>query len=188
MNEQSYLSGHFLIAMPNLQDPNFNRTVTFICEHNANGAFGVVINRQVDADVGEILSQLDISVTENNPYIEKKIFLGGPVEVSRGLVLHSPIGHWGATLVKIGDIAITSSLDIMRAIAHGEAPEKFLLSVGYAGWGPGQLEQEMVENAWLNGPADAKIIFDTPVEERWDAAAALLGIDLSLLSSDVGHA
>ena len=188
MNESSYLSGSFLIAMPNLQDPNFSRTVTFVCEHNAQAAFGIVINRQVDANVGEILQQLNINPVHGNPYMSQKIFLGGPVEVERGLILHSPVGEWGATLVEVNGIGVTSSLDIMRAIAQGEAPEKFIVSVGYAGWGPGQLEQEMGENAWLSGPADSKVIFDTPIEERWNAAAALLGVDLRLLSSDIGHA
>jgi len=188
MSESSNLSGHFLIAMPDLQDPNFNRTVTFICEHNENGAFGIIINRQVDASVGEVLSQLNISPVEGNPYAKNNVFIGGPVEIERGLILHSSEGEWSTTLIEIDGIAVTSSLDIMRAIANGEAPKKFLVSIGYAGWGPGQLEQEIVSNAWLNGPADSKIIFDTPVDERWGAAAALLGVDLTLLSHEVGHA
>ena len=188
MSTSSFLSGHFLIAMPNLLDPNFNQTVTFICEHNAQGAFGIVINRQTDTSIGEVLSQLEITATEGNPSVDSHIFLGGPVEVSRGLVLHSPVGEWAATLVKIDEIAVTSSLDIIRAIGEGEAPEKFILATGYAGWGPGQLEQEMAENAWLNGPADPKVIFETPIEDRWNAAAKLLGVDLRLLSSEVGHA
>ena len=188
MSKISYLSGHFLIAMPNLQDPNFNQTVTFICEHNARGAFGIVINRPLDANVGEILTQLEIEPSDGNPHVGKNVFLGGPVEVSRGLVLHGPAGNWSTTLVKVNNLAVTSSLDVMRAIGSDEAPEKFLLAVGYAGWGPGQLEQEIAENAWLNGVADEKIIFETPVGERWNAAAEMLGVNLSLLSSDVGHA
>lgn len=188
MSESSYLSGNFLIAMPNLQDPNFLRTVTFICEHNAEGAFGIIINRPLEATIGEVLDQLDIKPVATNPYLQHKVFMGGPVETERGLILHKPAGEWKATLVHVGGLAVTSSLDIMRAIAADNPPEKFLVSLGYAGWGAGQLEQELAENAWLYGPADPAIIFDMPVAKRWDAAARLLGVDLTLLSSDVGHA
>lgn len=188
MTDASYFKGHFLIAMPSLQDPNFTQSVTFLCEHNAEGAFGLVINHETDATVAEVLGQLNISSDENNPYLNRKIFLGGPVEVERGLILHTPIGEWESTLCQHNDIAVTSSLDIMRAIGKDQAPEKFLVCLGYAGWGPGQLEQEMAQNSWLSGPADKKIIFDTPVTKRWQAAASLLGVDLNLLSSDVGHA
>lgn len=174
--------------MPNLQDPNFLRTVTYICEHNEKGAFGVVINRPLEARVHEILDQLSIPYDEDNEYVKQNIFMGGPVELERGLILHSPVGNWDSTLVAREDIGLTSSLDIMRAIANNEPPEDFFVMLGYAGWGEGQLEQEIIENAWLHGPADKKIIFNTPVPERWEAAAKLLGVDLSLLSNDVGHA
>ena len=188
MTDTLYLSGHFLIAMPNLQDPNFLRTVTYICEHNEKGAFGVVINRQVDAKISEILEQLDIPYDAKNEHANKNVFVGGPVEVERGLILHNPVGEWNSTLVSHDNIGLTSSLDIMRAIAHNEAPENFHVMLGYAGWGAGQLEQELAENAWLYGPADKDIIFNLPPSQRWDAAAKLLGIDISLLSNDIGHA
>jgi len=188
MSDSSFLSGYFLIAMPNLQDPNFLRSVTYICEHNADGAFGIVINRPLEATIGEILAQLDIKPVANNPYLQQKVFMGGPVEMERGLILHKPEGDWKATLVKIDGMAVTSSLDIMRAIAADDPPDKFLVSIGYAGWGAGQLEQELADNAWLYGPADPSIMFDLPVAQRWDAAARLLGVDLTLLSSDIGHA
>ena len=188
MKETSFLTGHFLIAMPNLQDPNFLRTVTYVCEHNEKGAFGVVINRQLDAKVGEILDQLSISYDDENALVEKNVFVGGPVEVERGLILHSPVGNWDSTLVSNGSIGLTSSMDIMRSIGDDEAPEHFFVVLGYAGWGAGQLEQELGENAWLHGPADKDIIFNLPPSQRWDAAAKLLGIDISLLSTDIGHA
>ena len=188
MTDSSYLKGHFLIAMPSLQDPNFIQSVTFICEHNAEGAFGLVINHETDATIAEVLEQLNIQSDEANPYLEQKVFLGGPVEVERGLILHRPIGNWGSTICQCDDIAVTSSLDIMKAISKEQAPENFMVCLGYAGWGAGQLEQEMVDNAWLSGPADHEIIFKTPVSERWQAAASLLGVDLSRLSSDIGHA
>ncbi|MDH5257448.1 MAG: YqgE/AlgH family protein [Gammaproteobacteria bacterium] len=188
MTETSYLTGHFLIAMPNLQDPNFLRTVTYVCEHNEKGAFGVIINRQLDARISEILDQLSIPYEETNEHVSKNVYMGGPVEVERGLILHSPVGNWESTLVSHEDIGLTSSLDIMRAIAENEPPEQFFVVLGYAGWGAGQLEQELGENTWLHGPADKNIIFNMLPSQRWDAAAKLLGIDISLLSSDVGHA
>lgn len=188
MTDTSFLTGNFLIAMPNLQDPNFLRTVTYICEHNEKGAFGVVINRELDAKIPEILDQLSIIYDENDEIVEKNVYVGGPVEVERGLILHSPVGSWESTLVSHDDIGLTSSLDIMRAIAGESPPDDFLVVLGYAGWDGGQLEEELAANTWLYGPADKDIIFNLPVSERWDAAAKLLGIDLSLLSTDIGHA
>ncbi|MDH3325296.1 MAG: YqgE/AlgH family protein [Gammaproteobacteria bacterium] len=188
MTETSYLTGHFLIAMPNLQDPNFLRTVTYICEHNEKGAFGVVINRQLDAKITEILQQLSMPYDESNEHVTNNVFVGGPVEVERGLILHSPVGNWDSTLVAHEEIGLTSSLDIMRSIAENAPPEQFFVMLGYAGWDAGQLEQELADNSWLHGPADKDIIFNMPISQRWDAAAKLLGIDISLLSSDVGHA
>jgi len=174
--------------MPNLQDPNFLRTVTYICEHNDKGAFGVVINRELDADIAELLGQLSIPYDKDNELVKKKVFVGGPVEVERGLILHSPVGHWQSTLVSHDDIGLTSSLDIMKAIVSDAPPEQFFVVLGYAGWDAGQLEAELAANAWLHGPADKDIIFNMPPSQRWEAAAKLLGINLSLLSTDIGHA
>lgn len=188
MNTNSSFKGHFLIAMPNLLDPNFVKSVTFICEHNQDGAFGLVINNETDATVGEVFAQLDIESRPDNPYIEQKVFVGGPVDTERGLILHRPVGNWASTICQNDDLGVTSSLDILRDIADDKAPEDFMICLGYAGWGAGQLEEEIAANAWLNGPADYDIIFKTPVLDRWQAAAGLLGVDLSLLSSDVGHA
>lgn len=188
MSEISYLSGHFLIAMPNLLDPNFLRTVTYICEHNADGAFGIVINRELDADISEIFQELNLEWSDDNPYVEQKVFAGGPVDVERGLVLHKPVGQWKSTIIKNDDLAVTSSLDILSAISQNNAPDQFMVALGYAGWGAGQLEQELSANAWLNGPADTEIIFETAVNQRWEKAAQLLGVDLSLLSNEIGHA
>ena len=188
MTNNSYLTGHFLIAMPGLQDPNFLRTVTYICEHNDKGAFGVVINRELNAKVSEVLDQLTIPYDENNELVGKSVFVGGPVEVERGLILHSPVGSWESTLVSNDDIGLTSSLDIMKAIVSDSPPDQFFIVLGYAGWDAGQLEEELATNAWLHGPADKDIIFNLSPEKRWDAAAKLLGVDLSLLSTDIGHA
>lgn len=187
MVPSTQLTGHFLIAMPNLADPNFFHTVTYMCEHTPAGAMGLVINRPTELTLGELAEQLNIEVTEAE-MMHIPIYQGGPVQTDRGFVLHQPVGEWDNTLQIAPNVALTMSQDILEAIAQGVGPERFLIMLGYAGWGEGQLEEELAANAWLNGPADMPIIFDTPAESRWNAAAAHLGVELSLLSSDVGHA
>jgi putative transcriptional regulator len=189
MTEASRLSlrNHLLIAMPSLEDPNFFHTVTYICEHNAEGALGIVINRPTDISLAELLQQLDIS-PEPTVDTTTSIFEGGPVHHEHGFLLHTPIGHWNASLPVTEQVALTTSRDILEAIAQGDGPERYLVALGYAGWGPGQLEEELAANAWLSGPATLSLLFDTPEEKRWEEAAALLGVDLHLLSSDTGHA
>ena len=187
MVPSTQLTGQFLIAMPNLADPNFFHTVTYMCEHTPAGAMGLVINRPTELTLGELAEQLNIEVTEADT-LHIPIFQGGPVQTDRGFVLHQPVGEWDNSLQIAPNVALTMSQDILEAIAQGVGPEKYLIMLGYAGWGEGQLEEELAANAWLNGPADMTIIFDTAAESRWNAAAAHLGIELSLLSSDVGHA
>ncbi len=187
MAPTSYLTNHFLIAMPTLQDPNFARTVTFICEHNDDGAMGIVINRPLDLHLGDVLSHMDIQ-THGEQVAQLPVVLGGPVQRERGFVLHQPASDWEATLRISDQIGVTTSRDILAAIAEGKGPTQILVALGYAGWAPGQLEQEMADNAWLSGPADSQILFDLPYPARWEAAAALLGVDLNTLSDEVGHA
>ncbi len=187
MIEPSNLKGHFLIAMPNLADPNFSKTVTYMCDHNEDGAMGLVINRPLDLDFASLLDHLDIN-HERKPDDYIPIYQGGPVQMERGFVLHRGLGNWEATMPVTEDIGVTFSQDIIEAIAKGEGPEKFLIVLGYAGWGAGQLESELGSNAWLNGPAESRIIFDTPIEQRWTASADHLGVPLKNLSNDVGHA
>ena len=187
MAAQQFLTNHFLIAMPALEDPNFFHTVTYICEHNTEGALGLVINRPLDMQLTEVLQQMNLQNTSPDAG-QKAIHLGGPVQQNRGFVLHNPLGDWEATLKVTDRIGITSSNDILKALASESGPETYLVALGYAGWGAGQLEQELADNAWLNGPADPEILFNTADDERWNAAAASLGIDLDLLSSDTGHA
>jgi putative transcriptional regulator len=187
MDKTNSFSNHFLIAMPTLDDPNFHHTTTYICEHNEDGALGVVINRPLDIHLGEILQHMDIT-TDIEAIRNQTVYMGGPVQSDRGFVLHEPVGDWEATLRVTDTIGITSSQDILVDIARGKGPDRNIITLGYAGWGAGQLEQELAENTWLSGPASSKIVFETPSEERWLAAAALLGIDLNLLSSDAGHA
>ena len=187
MIETTYLTNQFLIAMPTLADPNFFQTVTYISEHNASGALGLVINRPLDLSLGQLLEHLEIA-TDRPDLAALPVYQGGPVQPEQGFVIHSPAGQWGATLHVTEHIGITTSRDILQAVARGEGPQYLLVTLGYAGWGPGQLEQEMADNAWLSTPADSDILFHKPSDQRWAAAAALLGIDLNLLSAHVGHA
>ena len=182
-----FLTNQLLIAMPSLDDPNFSHTVTFICEHNADGALGVVINRPSDLRLKLLLEHLDLEARDQ-AIADTPIYSGGPVQPDRGFVLHEPVGNWEATLKVSDDIGITASRDILSAIADGKGPQHSLIALGYAGWGAGQLEREIVDNAWLNGPADEQIVFEAPADERWKMAAKKLGIDLDLLSGDAGHA
>lgn len=187
MTNETNLTNHFLIAMPNLADDNFSQSVTYICEHDENGALGITINRRSEISLGEILSQLQITPSTDR-VLEQTILSGGPVQVDRGFILHSPTGKWESSLTVTKDIAVTTSQDIMQAIANNTGPRHCLIALGYSGWGPGQLEYEMSQNAWLSCPATEEILFNTPLDKRWQAAALLLGVDLQLLSSQAGHA
>ncbi len=187
MSFATSLTNHFLIAMPGLQDPNFSRTVTYLCEHTEQGAMGIVINRPMEIRLGEVLSQLEIETTDEG-VLNMVVYTGGPVQQDRGFVLHSSGDSYDSTLSITSEISVTTSRDVLEAIASGSGPARKLIALGYAGWGGGQLEEEMSANAWLSGPADEKIIFSLPAEARWRAAAHLLGVDLNLLSGEAGHA
>lgn len=181
------LTNQFLIAMPALQDPNFHRTVTYLCAHNNEGAMGIVINRPLELNLGEVLDHMSIEV-DNIQVNEMMVLQGGPVQRDRGFVIHEPAGEWDAVLTVGDDIGVATSRDILTAVAHGDGPKRAVVALGYAGWGAGQLEHEVLQNAWLSGPADSSIIFDLPYEERYESAARLLGVDLNRLSGEAGHA
>jgi putative transcriptional regulator len=182
------LANNFLIAMPSLADPNFSQTVTLVCEHNAAGAMGLIINRPTEVKLSDLFEHLELEISGNSPH-EQVVFSGGPVQRDRGFVIHPPGEHHWESTVRISDeVAITTSRDILAALARGEGPRSSLVALGYAGWGAGQLEQEMAQNAWLSGPVDSQVIFATDSANRWRAAAANMGIDISLLSSESGHA
>jgi len=187
MRGRTFLTDHFLVAMPTLQDPNFARTVTYICEHNAEGAMGIVINRPLELHLDEVLRHMDIELGDDRAG-NIRIVLGGPVQQDRGFVLHRADPRWESTHAINGQVGVTTSRDILTAIAQGEGPSQSLIALGYAGWGSGQLEQELAENAWLSTPADLQILFELPFAQRWEAAAHLVGVDLLNLSSEVGHA
>jgi len=187
MSETESLTGQFLIAMPAMTDPNFEQTVSFICQHNENGALGIVINRTMDLTMGDVLGQMEIP-PNGCKRAGQSVHYGGPVQTERGFILHNQPGAWESTLRIDGGIGLTTSRDILEAIARNEGPEHALIALGYAGWGSGQLEHEITQNAWLSGPADIDLMFSTPVEQRWSRAAGLLGVDLTLLSREAGHA
>lgn len=187
MSETESLTGQFLIAMPAMTDPNFEQTVSFICQHDENGALGIVINRTMNLTMGDVLEQMDIPANECK-HAGQAVHYGGPVQTERGFILHDQPEAWESTLA-IGElIGLTTSRDILESMARNEGPDNALIALGYAGWGSGQLEQEITQNAWLSGPADIDLMFTTPVEQRWSRAAGLLGIDLTLLSREAGHA
>ncbi len=181
------LKNKFLIAMPALDDPNFFHSVAYICEHNKDGALGIVINYPMDILFGEMLGHMQLDAGSDE-IAGRAVYSGGPVHQERGFVIHSPVGQWDSSLQVSDEVALTTSRDVVEALARGEGPSQALVALGYAGWGAGQLEEEIANNAWISGPADPEIIFKTPVENRWRSAAALLGVDINFLSNDVGHA
>ena len=176
-----------LIAMPALDDSYFNKTVTYICEHNEEGAMGLIINLPIDLTLNELLAHIDADV-ESNPVMSQKVFTGGPISTQRGFVLHSPQSGWKSSLPLNEELMITTSKDILMALGTDQAPSNFIVTLGYAGWGPGQLEEEIKANSWLTTPADNDILFNTPIEQRWKKATEKLGIDIAHLSSELGHA
>lgn len=187
MPDNFNLSHHFLIAMPALGDPNFHHAVTYICEHTAQGAIGIIINRPLSVTLGEVLSGMSIANVDPD-LAEMPILFGGPLHTERGFVIHRPTGGWRATLLAADEIAVTTSRDILQAIADNQGPRDKLVCLGYAAWDAGQLEQEIAQNYWLHSPASIDVMFSIPYGERWAAAAGLIGIDLNQLCLEAGHA
>jgi putative transcriptional regulator len=181
------LRNHFLLAMPGLSEGIFSHSITYICEHGESGAMGIVINQPLDLSLGEIFEHLQIP--SRNDFSDEPVMAGGPVQIDHGFVLHRNCeATWEASLKVTAEITLTTSRDILRAIATDDGPRDHLIALGYAGWSAGQLEQELAENSWLTLPADSDIIFSTPPDRRLGAAAAQLGIDMNLISADAGHA
>jgi len=181
------LTHHFLIAMPNMADPYFSKTLTYICEHNDQGALGLVVNRPIDMTLQALFERLSLTLGSSQ-LADAPIYFGGPVQTDRGFVLHAPMGNWQSTLRVRDIIGLTTSKDILEAVGRGEGPKRMLVTLGYAGWSPGQLEHELSQNAWLTVEARDAIIFDTPAEERLPAAMELLGLDYARLQDEAGHA
>ena len=186
-SDSPYLVGQLLVAMPGMPDTRFSKSVIYICAHSDEGAMGLVINQAMkEITFPDLLDQLDLKQTDPSAAIS--IQFGGPVEQGRGFVLHSPDYTHEGTLVVDGQVALTGTVDILQAIAEGHGPKECILALGYAGWGPGQLDSEILANGWLTVEADTDIVFNVDLEKKWATALAKLGIDLSLLSEDAGHA
>ena len=185
--ENLYLSGQLLIAMPGMTDPRFEKSVIYVCAHNSDGAMGLVVNRAIDSlTFPELLQQLEIDPAAGSDSV--RVLFGGPVEQARGFVLHSPDYLQDASLVVDENVALTATIDILRAIAEGKGPANCLLALGYAGWGAGQLDSEIKSNGWLSVDADVDLVFGCDLDEKWERAMAKIGIDPRMLSDDAGHA
>jgi len=187
LSADSSLAGQLLVAMPQMADPRFARSVVYLCAHSADGAMGLVVNRLIDSLTFQNLLE-QIGVEQSGATDDMPIHFGGPVESSRGFVLHTADYVQDSTLVIEDDIALTATMDVLKAIARGEGPQRRVLALGYAGWGAGQLDAEIQANGWLLVPADLDLVFDDDNDSKWERAMAKIGIDLSLLSSEAGHA
>jgi putative transcriptional regulator len=184
---QVNLTNHFLIAMPNMVDPYFAKSLTYICEHNEQGALGLVVNRPIEMTLSTLFERLSLPLSSERLGGEP-VYFGGPVQTDRGFVLHQPIGQWQSTLSVRDSVGLTTSKDVLEAVGQGGGPSKILVTLGYSGWAAGQLENEIRQNAWLTVEAKNGIIFDMPAEERLPAAMQLLGVDFAKLSEEAGHA
>lgn len=182
------LQNHLLIATPTMDDPYFSRTVTYICEHNEQGAMGLVINQPIGMTLKQVIEQAD----ENAIVIDEKangiVLAGGPVNQDRGFILHTTQGGWSSSLVLSSEIMVTTSKDILSSLGNETGPEKSLVVLGYAGWSAGQLEEELQTNSWLTIEADAAFLFDVPIHKKWESAVHKLGVDIWQLGPDIGHA
>ncbi|GAB3261646.1 YqgE/AlgH family protein [Chitinimonas naiadis] len=181
------LSRQFLIAMPAMADPIFAKSLVYVCDHNDQGAMGVIVNRPLGMDVRTLFQQVDIELRRED-VAEQEVYFGGPVQTDRGFVLHQPLGNWQSTLAVEDELGLTTSKDVLLAVGEGGGPERMFISLGYAGWEAGQIESELAQNAWLTVDADIEVVFSLPAEERYEAALGLLGIDMAMLSDTAGHA
>ena len=192
------LTNHFLIAMPRLEDEQFSRSVVYLCDHSERGALGLIINRPSDINLKSLFQKVDLNLGRGD-LVDAPVFHGGPVQTERGFVLHEAVkgqssegqeasdAVYASTMTIPGGLEMTTSRDVLEALSHGGDPQRVIVTLGYASWGGGQLESEIAENAWLTVSADKRLIFDTPVADRWDQALALLGLQSWMLSPDVGH-
>jgi len=181
------LTDNFLIAMPALEDPYFSNALVYICEHNENGALGIIVNRPIDMNLAGLFEKIDIKL-EAEQMARLPVYFGGPVQLDRGFVLHRPLGQWQSTLAVNSEVGLTSSRDVLTSVGSAGLPAEILVTLGYAGWEAGQLENELAQNSWLTVPAKAEILFDLPPEERLPAAMQKLGISFTQLSDVAGHA
>ncbi|MCG3813771.1 YqgE/AlgH family protein [Photobacterium damselae] len=185
------LTNHFLIAMPSLQQTLFEKTVIYICEHNEDGAMGVIINQPIDVSIAEMFEKIEVEpsyLISQPSKLTAQVLNGGPVSEDRGFVLHSGHHNYTSSILITDQLALTTSLDVLSELGSSQGPQQFLVALGYAGWDAGQLEQELAENSWLTVEADPEIIFNTPLNQRWQHAISKMGFTAAQLSTDVGHA
>jgi putative transcriptional regulator len=187
MTDGGYLTNQLLIAMPSMGDPNFAQTVALVCDHSSQGALGLILNKPLPMRMAEVFEQLEISI-DDGPLSGRKVLRGGPMQTDRGFVVHPAWGEWDSTLKVSDTLHVTTSRDILAAMARGEGPREAVVALGYAGWDGGQLEEEIRANAWLSAPVDSAIIFELPFESRWHAAGRLLGVELDRISTLYGNA
>ena len=185
MSQENSLKNQFLVAMPGLDDENFGHAVTLMCEHSDEGAIGLIINRPIELKLSEMMAQMGLEHSALND--EQSVFWGGPVQPERGFVIHKAPDGWESCMPVTDSLYITTSRDILRAIGNGDGPKEYIVVLGYAGWGAGQLETEILNNSWLNTPVDQAILFKTPSRDRWQAATRLLGVDVTQISFGAGH-
>jgi len=187
MSESGYLTNQLLIAMPYMGDPNFSQSVVLVCDHSSQSALGLILNKPLPMRMGEIFEQLEIDLGKG-PLWDRQVLRGGPMQTDRGFVVHRAFGKWDSTLKVSDTLHVTTSRDILAAMARGEGPDEAMVALGYAGWDSGQLEEEIRANAWLSAPVDPGLIFELPFESRWQAAGRLLGVELSRVSPIGGNA
>jgi putative transcriptional regulator len=187
VSESGYLTNQLLIAMPAMGDPNFSQTVALICDHSSDGAMALILNKPLPMRMSEIFEQLEIEIA-SGPLQQRQVLRGGPMQTDRGFVVHRAGGQWDSTIKVSEALHVTTSRDILAAMARGEGPDDAVVALGYAGWESGQLEDEIRANAWLSAPVDLALIFDLPFESRWEASARLLGVELTRISSISGNA
>ncbi|NNM61489.1 MAG: YqgE/AlgH family protein [Steroidobacteraceae bacterium] len=187
MSDSGYLTNQLLIAMPALSDPNFAQVVALVCDHGPRGALALIVNKPLPMRMAEVFDQLEMKI-EPGPLMERHVLRGGPMQTDRGFVVHPAGGEWDSTLKVSEGIHVTTSRDILAAMARGEGPAEAVIALGYAGWDGGQLEEEICANAWLNAPVDRGVLFDLPYESRWQAAGRLIGVDLARIGPMSGHA
>lgn len=185
--DQVNLTDHFLIAMPAMADPYFSQSLVYVCEHSENGALGIIVNRPIDMNLAALFEKIDLKL-EHPGLANLPVYFGGPVQLDRGFVLHRPVGQWQSTLAVNGNVGLTSSRDVLVAVGTAGEPSEVIVTLGYAGWGAGQLEDELAQNAWLTVPARPDILFEMPPEDRLPAAMQKLGVSFSQLSDVAGHA
>lgn len=184
---QSSLANHFLIAMPSLNDPNFKRTVIYICEHHVQGTVGLIINRPMQYPLSMVFEQMNLEQIPTEQ-TQKPLLFGGPIQPERGFVIHRPLGGWRSSLALQEGVTVTTSNDIIRALATNTGPKDVLVTLGYAGWSDNQLEKEVIDNTWLVCPYKSELLYEVPYSERWEYAGLTIGVKMTQLSSSEGHA